>query len=220
MSIEKEFAAAIIKWYKENGRDFPWRKTKDPYRVLVAEKLLQQTSVRASLIELYELLVERYPSPQQMAKANLDELRRLIQPLGLHYRAGDLIHMSCDIQEKFDGNVPASREELLSIYGVGEYSARAVLSFAYDKDVVVVDTNVARILFRVFNLQGKFPSNPARNRNLSEIASNLLPLTKAKIFNWAMIDLGALICIPSRPMCDRCPVAMICLYFQKRAVEK
>ncbi len=212
MYEKNKFSQSLLKWFKTKGRDFPWRKTNDPYKVLIAEKLLQQTSVRRVLIDLYLYLIEKYPTPNHLAVANIQELIDMIHPLGLHYRAKDLILMSKDIKEKFDGRVPDNLSSILSIYGVGDYSARAVLSFAYEKDVAVVDTNVARILYRVFGIQGKFPQNPARNRKLLEMAASLVPPKQSKEFNWAMIDLGALICLPSKPLCDKCPLNRICQF--------
>ena len=209
--LEKaKFSRPLLKWFRTDGRDFPWRHTVDPYQVLLAEKLLQQTSVRKVLIDLYLYLIEKYPTPNHLAVADIQELADMIHPLGLHYRARDLVLMAKDIKEKFDGRVPDNLSSLLSIYGVGDYSARAVLSFAYGRDIAVVDTNVARILYRVFAIPGKFPQNPARNRKLLEIASALVRRKQSKEFNWAMIDLGALICLPSKPLCFKCPLNKIC----------
>ena len=212
MSFERELSAALLEWFHKKGRDFPWRKTSVPFRILIAEKLLQQTSVRDSLIEIYETLIIKYPTPDHLANADIEELRELIQPLGLDYRARDLILMSHDLIEKFAGTVPAKRELLLSLYGVGEYSARAILSFAFGEDVAVVDVNVARILYRVFAITEKFPSNPARNRKLIDLASSLIPSNRSKEFNWAMIDLGSMICLSKKPLCEYCPLNKICSF--------
>jgi A/G-specific adenine glycosylase len=220
MSNEKEFAKAILHWFQIEGRDFPWRETRDPYKILLAEKLLQQTSVRESLIKLYITLTEKFPTSNHLADADIEELRVFIQPLGLHYRARDLILMACDIKERFGGNVPVELDQLLSLYGVGEYSARAVLSFAYGKNVAVVDTNVARILYRVYGILEKFPSNPARSRKLIELASNIVPPQKSKEFNWAMIDLGSKVCKPKKPLCEECPLIRLCNYYCSTLVVK
>lgn len=212
MLKKAKFSRPLLKWFETDGRDFPWRHTNDPYKVLLAEKLLQQTSVRKALIDLYLYLVKKYPNPSHLADADIQELTEMIHPLGLQYRARDLVLMAKDIKEKFGGHVPDSLSSLLSIYGVGDYSARAVLSFAYGQTMPVVDTNVARILYRVFAIQGKFPQNPARKRQLLELAGELVPPNKSKEFNWAMIDLGALICLPSKPLCHKCPLNKICAF--------
>jgi A/G-specific adenine glycosylase len=217
IQVKRELSKQLLIWSRANKRAFPWRKTINPYKVLVAEKLLQQTSVRKSLVDAYLSLLKKYPSPEQLANARLPELREFFLSLGLPYRAKDLILMAKDITEGHGGEIPSDLSSLLSIYGVGDYSARAVLSFAFGKDLPVVDTNVARILYRVFAIPGKFPTNPARSRKLIEIAQSLVPPGKSKQFNWAMIDLGALICSPSKPLCDECPINYFCEYARNRS---
>ncbi len=216
MLKKTKFSQPLLKWFKTNRREFPWRNTNDPYKVLLAEKLLQQTSVRKDLIDLYLYLISEYPTPADLSVADIQSLTEKIYPLGLHYRARDLVLMAKDIQEKFDGRVPDNLNSLLSIYGVGDYSARAVLSFAYNQTIPVVDTNVARILYRVFAVPGKFPQNPARNRKMLEIAGQLVSPNTAKEFNWAMIDLGALVCLPSKPLCHKCPLNTICQFYLEK----
>ena len=208
--VKNQFQDALLNWFASNGRHFPWRETRDPYAVLVIEKLLQQTSVRDSVVSIYKSLLKSYPSPIELAEANLQDIQDLIQPLGLHYRAYDLVSLAKDLKEKYDGKVPTTLRELLSIYGVGDYSARAVLSFAFGKDVPVVDTNVARVLFRVFEINRKFPANPARSKFLLDLAFNLLPLGRSREFNWGIIDLGAIVCKPQKPICAACPLRGVC----------
>ena len=201
---------AILKWFKKEGRNFPWRFTNDPYAILLAEKLLQQTAVRPGIVEIHQALLNRYPKVQDLAEADPELIKSIIFPLGLHYRANEIISMAKDIVGKYCGDIPNDLKSLISIYGIGDYSARAVLSFAYGKDVPVVDTNIARILFRVFGLPGKIPPNPARSRTLIKLAEGLIPSGKSKEFNWGLIDLGALICRPRRPACDICPLEELC----------
>ena len=217
--MENEISRKLIDWFRQFGRDFPWRKSSNPFHVLIAEKLLQQTSVRNEVIEAYLFVTENFPTPQALADANLAILKMHIQPLGLHYRAAELIRMSSELIEKYGGQVPDNQKDLLSIYGIGHYSARAVLSFAFNKDVAVVDTNVARILYRVFDISGKFPPNPARSSRLTSLVQELLPAGKSKAFNWAMLDHGALICLPRHPICDKCPINEHCLYFRKTQID-
>jgi A/G-specific adenine glycosylase len=199
--VKVGFRDALLGWFSVNGRYFPWRETRDPYHILVVEKLLQQTSVRNSMVSIYTHLINDYPTPRELSGANIQDIREIILPLGLHYRANDLVLLGKDLVEKFDSKVPTTLNELLSIYGVGDYSARAVLSFAYGQDVPVVDTNVARILFRVFRIDRKFPVNPARSKYLINLASNLLPSGLSREFNWAIIDLGAIVCKSTKPNC-------------------
>lgn len=217
--MENEKSQKLIDWFRQFGRDFPWRSSTYPFNVLIAEKLLQQTSVRQDVVDAYLFITNHYPSPQKLANADLEKIKSHIRPLGLHYRADELVRMSREIVEKFGGKVPDNQKDLLSIHGIGHYSARAVLSFAFNKDVAVVDTNVARILYRVFSISGKFPPNPARSAKLTNLAQSLLLPGRSKEFNWAMIDLGALICLPRQPICNKCPLNDRCLYFSKSLLE-
>lgn len=206
----------LLQWASSNGRDYPWRHTTDPYEILVAEKLLQQTSVRPDLVTAYTIILSKYPSPANLAGAQVADIEQIIQKLGLLYRAKDLVLMAQDVCEKFGGQIPKTLPELLSIFGVGDYSARAVLSFAYGLDYAVVDTNVARIIYRVNKLEEKFPANPARSRKLYSIVGDLLPEGYSREFNWAMIDLGALICSAKQPSCEKCPLIHRCLTWRMK----
>jgi len=211
---------SLLCWFEKHGRKLPWRESIDPYAMLVVEKLLQQTSVRPDVIEAYGQILLKFPDPHSLAQAEFDDLRKLIEPLGFHYRAKELVLMARDIEEKYQGIVPNDLPALLSIFGVGDYSARAVLSFAYDQDIPVVDTNVARILFRVFALPGKMPANPARKKSLIELMGSLIPPGNSRSFNWGMIDLGSMVCKSSKPDCEKCPLISICGYYQSGSYTK
>jgi A/G-specific adenine glycosylase len=147
-----------------------------------------------------------------LAEANLADVSAIIQPLGLTYRAAELIKLAADLVNLYDGVVPDDLSSLITLTGVGEYSARAVLSFAFGCDVAVVDTNIARIFYRVFDIPGRMPSNPARKRSLIDLATELLPVGQARRFNLALLDLGALVCTPRSPDCKDCPVLEYCDY--------
>ncbi len=207
---------ALLKWFSAFGRKFPWRASNEPFDVLIAEKLLQQTSVREETIRIYDDLRSLFPSAKSLSEANIDQIREMILPLGLHYRARELVDLAQEISEKYNGIIPDDLATLLSLKGVGDYTARAILCFAFGKDVAVVDTNVARILYRVFGLPGKMPANPARKRSLIKLAGQLIPEGKSCTFNWAMIDLGALVCKASNPLCEQCPLQTFCAYYQSR----
>lgn len=204
------FQQHLLAWYKQNGRHFPWRETSDPYAILMAEKLLQQTQARENVVSAYQALLGKYPSAQELSEANLADVSAIIQPLGLAYRAAELIKLAAGLVSLHEGAVPNDLSSLMALTGVGSYSARAVLSFAFGYDVAVVDTNVARILYRVFGLSGRMPSNPARKRDLIDLATVLLPAGQARQFNLALLDLGALVCTPKVPGCKDCPVLMYC----------
>lgn len=212
--------SSLLAWFRVSGRRFPWRHTKKPYAVLLAEKLLQQTSVRDSTIHAYNDLLSTYPTPEDLAKADPEQVRILIQPLGLHYRAHELVKLACALHEQYGGHVPNDLKSLLALPGVGDYTARAVLCFAFGQDVPIVDTNVARILYRVFGLTGEMPANPARKKELIALAALLVPQKQSRQFNWALLDLGALICKPSKPLCVNCPINTLCSYYsQKKSIK-
>jgi A/G-specific adenine glycosylase len=209
----------LLDWFSTNGRKLPWRETTDPYSVLIAEKLLQQTSLRTSVIEVYFQFIKKYPTPYQLSNANIIDVQKLIQPLGLHYRARELIIMAEQICCQFGCNIPETLSALLSIFGIGDYTARAILCFAYLQDVPVVDTNIARILIRVLDIPGKPPTNPSRNRKLIEIMEKLIPFGNAQYFNWGLIDLGALICKSTNPHCEDCPLNNFCAFYLRSFIE-
>lgn len=207
-----EIRTRLLCWFRDHGRQFPWRRTRDPYRVLVAEKLLQQTCARESLVQAYDDLLAAYPTPAALAAGNVEWIEATIQPLGLHYRAKELVILAEAIAEKHCGHVPRDLEALLALPGVGDYTARAVLCFAFGEDVPLVDANIARILCRLVALPGKVPPNPTRKRHLVELASSLVPVGQSRKFNLAMLDLGALVCRSSRPECTECPLPPVCRY--------
>lgn len=211
-----QFQSDLLDWFQNSRRPFPWRGLDDPYAILVAEKLLQQTAAGAMVARIFVQFLERYPTPQLLAAADLTELERLLQPLGFHYRARELVALGTALIERHQGQVPRDLTALLDLPGVGDYIARAVLSFAYHESTPIVDTNVARWLHRMLGLPGPLPSNPARSRSLHDIALRLLPLGQSKEFNLAILDLCALVCRPRVPLCDQCPVRPYCATGSKR----
>jgi DNA (cytosine-5)-methyltransferase 1 len=212
----REIQSELLKWFNTNRREFPWREARDPYAILVAEKLLQQTSVGDAVINAYSKILALYPTVEALAKARPEDIEPIVAPLGFKYRAVELPKLSQEIVSYHDGKVPDDLNQLMNLRGVGDYTARAVLCFGYGRAVPIVDTNVARFLYRVFGLSGSLPSNPARNQRLIDLASNLIPLRDAKRFNLAMLDLCAKVCVPSNPNCGECPLQRVCDYGQRR----
>lgn len=203
---------AIIEWFSNNGRHFPWRETRDPYRIMVAEKLLQQTTARQQVVEAYSKLIERFPTIFHLSNADLRTLNPIFKRLGLQYRAKELKKMAAEIVKSHSGKIPRDLESLLLLPGIGDYSARAILCFAYRQPYPIVDTNFARFFFRVFGLSGQIPANPSRNRKLLEIADWLLPRKQAAEFNLGVLDLCSSLCKPIDPDCVNCPVNSNCTY--------
>jgi len=214
-----DFQKDLLTWFYSFGRVFPWRKTKNPYRILVAEKLLQQTRATDSVLLAYKTLISSYPKPSNLAQANLNVLKKIIKPLGLSFRAKQLRTMAIELTQKYDNKIPKIYDALFGLTGVGEYCASAVLSFAYFQEYAVIDTNVGRFLFRIFNIQNEFPANPSRKKYLVELAQSILPTGKSRDFNLAILDLCALICKPQKPDCSNCPVQKYCQYDNKNFIS-
>lgn len=209
---QQEIEGCLLQWFNANQRRFPWRETADPYAILVAEKLLQQTSVSSALINAYNKILTHYPTVEALAKAKPKDIEPIVAPLGFKYRAIELPRLAQEIVSQHDGKVPNDLNQLLNLPGVGDYTARAVLCFGYEQAVPIVDTNVARFLYRLFGMAGSLPSNPARSRRLIDLASNLIPPVGARKFNLAILDLCAKSCTLSSPSCGECPVKHVCCY--------
>lgn len=205
----------LLAWFNESKRIFPWRNTTNPFNIIVAEKLLQQTRACEPVISAYNRLTSRYPTPAALSRAKLEDIQEIIKPLGLIFRAKHLLKMSEEIVEHHNGLVPKDLDELLQLTGIGEYCSRAVLSFAFKQNIPIVDTNVARFLHRVYGINSPTPVNPSRKKYLFEMASDLLPKGKSRNFNFAVLDLCAEICKPKKPKCFKCPIRSFCKYDKK-----
>ncbi len=205
-----EFVNILLEWYATNGRhNLSWRDpSTTPFEVLIAEYMLQQTSVE-QVLGVYEEFVEKYPTPASLVEADTDELGEDIEPLGLHKRTAYIERASEQIIGQHDGEVPDTLDELLDLHGVGEYTAASVLAHAYDGDVAAVDTNVARILSRVF---GRETGDEPDARENWELADRLAPSGRCGDFVHALIDFGASVCTASKPRCEGCPVNELCEY--------
>lgn len=201
------FRRALSSWYQKKGRDLPWRRTRDPYAILVSEVMLQQTQV-AAVIPYYEAWMRRFPDFAVLAAASEHEALRLWQGLGYYARARNLRATAQSLLEKHGGRFPRSLAVILELPGVGRYTANAVITFAFNRSVPVVEANIARLLARLFNLQIPIDTNQGREI-LWQRASELLPNRGARRYNSALMDLGALVCA-ARPNCGVCPVRNFC----------
>ena len=197
-------AAGLIEWGSGSLRDLPWRRTNDPWRVLVSEVMLQQTSV-ARVMPKYEAFLEAFPTPGALAEAPLGDALRLWSGLGYPRRCRNLQATAVVLHEQFDDNMPETLDELLALPGIGQYTARAVLAFAHRIDVAVVDVNVSRVLSR---LEGV----PMKARALQTLADELIPEGLAWEWNQVMMDFGARHCTVRSPLCATCPVRTQCRY--------
>lgn len=197
-------ASALIEWGSGSLRDLPWRRTNDPWRVLVSEVMLQQTSV-VRVMPKYGAFLEAFPTPEALAQAPLGDALRLWSGLGYPRRCRNLQATAVVLHEQFNGRMPSSLDELLALPGIGQYTARAVLAFAHRIDVAVVDVNVSRVLSR---LEGV----PMKARALQDLADELIPEGLAWEWNQVMMDFGARHCTVRSPQCDSCPLRSQCRY--------
>ncbi len=204
-AARRAFRRRLLAWYARSGRDLPWRRTRNPYRVLVSEIMLQQTQV-SRVVPKYREWLRRYPSLETLAAASAGEVREAWYPLGYNIRPLRLRAIARTVVRRHGGRLPRSRDGLLALKGIGAYTAGAVLSFAFGEDAAILDTNVRRLLTRVWRGDGR----PVRDHALWDLAERLLPRGRAYDFNQALMDLGATICTARRPRCDACPLAKMC----------
>jgi A/G-specific adenine glycosylase len=201
------FRRVLLAWYRKNGRDLPWRRTKDPYAILVSEFMLQQTQV-ATVLPYYREWMRRFPDFAALAAASEHEVLHAWQGLGYYARARNLRATARIVMERHGGRFPKTLEAMRELPGVGRYTANAVATFALNQSVPVVEANIARLLARLSNLQIPIDSGAGRE-SLWQSARELLPSRGARIHNSALMDLGALVC-ESRPNCLVCPVRNLC----------
>ena len=201
-------ASALVDWYVAARRDLPWRRNPEPWRVLVAETMLQQTRV-AVVAPRYEAFLSRFPDPAALAAADEDEVLALWSGLGYYRRARNLHAAARRIVEVHDGSVPGDREGLLGLPGVGEYTAGAVLSIAFGLPEPIVDGNVERVLSRVHLVRGSVKRGAAKKR-IRALARETVEAAPPDLVNQAMMELGALVCLPRGPKCGECPLHDLC----------
>lgn len=204
----KHFKLCLLTWYNHHKRDLPFRHTKDPYKIWLAEIMLQQTTV-ATVIDYYNRFTRKFPDVASVAHANDSDLLHLWQGLGYYSRVRNF-KKACDtIMLKLDGVVPKTYAHLLELPGIGNYTAAAISSIAYNEPVAVVDGNVKRVLARIFSYKKEISSKEA-NLFFLEKANSLLDKKNPGDFNQAMMELGATVCTPKSPRCPTCPVARFC----------
>ena len=215
---EKYISKSLIKWYEANKRELPWRDISDPYRIWISEIILQQTRVNQGL-SYYLRFIERFPNVKALAIANEDEVLKYWQGLGYYSRARNLHKTAQIIAEKHKGKFPNSYTDIVLLKGIGAYTAAAVCSFAYNQAYAVVDGNVYRVLSRLFAIETPIDSNKAK-KEFSELATNLLDKSKPGIHNQAIMEFGALQCIPVQPDCNACPFQKTCKAYKLDLVDK
>jgi A/G-specific adenine glycosylase len=205
----RAFQVALMRWYRRNKRDLPWRRTRDPYKVWVSEVMLQQTRVDV-VTDYYRRWMRAFPSVRTLARAPLTRALKLWEGLGYYARARNLHRGAQYVMETFGGQLPRTVDGLMEIPGIGRYTAGAVASIAFDEPVSLVDGNVARVLARVFAIRDNV-KQPATLKRLYGLADALVPATRPGDFNQALMELGALVCLPQQPRCGCCPLRSCCL---------
>ena len=207
----RRFRDRLLTWYRRHGRDLPWRNTSDPYHILVSEIMLQQTQVDRVLPKYTEWL-DKYPSLEALATAPEQEVTDAWYPLGYNIRSKRLQTIARESVARYGGQLPADEETLLSFKGIGAYTAGAIRSFAFRERAAILDTNVARVLFRVFVGNGD-PKSHAMKRHLWRVSETLVPIRHVFDFNQALMDFGAMVCAARNPKCPECPMAKSCRAF-------
>jgi A/G-specific adenine glycosylase len=208
MTKQRAFQRALLGWYREHGRDLPWRRTRNPYAILVSEFMLQQTQVGA-VLPYYEKWLQRFPNFAALARASEAEVLHAWQGLGYYARARNLHSTAKHLLDRRRGRFPTSIEQMEQLPGLGKYTAHAVTTFAFDQPVAIVEVNTSRVLSRLFDLRIPIDSTAGRNALWSRAAA-LVPKRKSAAYNSALLDLGALVCLPRKPKCRICPVKKFC----------
>ncbi len=204
----RRFRTKLLAWYRTHGRSLPWRETADPYHILVSEVMLQQTQVDRVLPKYHEWLT-KFPTLGALAQAPEEDVAAAWRPLGYNIRPKRLQWIARETVARFDGRLPSDEATLLSFKGLGRYTVGAIRSFAFRERAAILDTNVARVLFRVFVGHGD-PKRHATRRHLWALSEALVPRRDVFDFNQALMDFGAMLCTARKPACERCPMRRSC----------
>jgi A/G-specific adenine glycosylase len=213
-----KFHNTLIKWYLQNKRDLPWRKTTDPYQIWLSEIMLQQTRV-AQGMPYFFAFTEAFPTVFDLAKANEEQVLKLWQGLGYYSRARNLHKTAQTVAFEMNGVFPDNYADLLKLKGIGEYTAAAIASFSYNECVPVVDGNVFRVLSRYFDLETDIAQASAK-KEFTALAFELMPKDNPAQFNQAIMEFGALQCVPKNPNCNECVFNDSCAALQKKKVDQ
>ena len=208
LKVSDRIQKRLIRWFEKNGRDLPWRKTKDPYSIWVSEIMLQQTQV-STVIPYYQKFLKSFPTVRHLAKTNLSKVLKVWEGLGYYSRARNLHRASQIVLNHFRGKVPDTLKDLVSLPGIGRSTAGAILSFVYNKEAPILDGNAKRVLSRLFAISGD-SKEKKMDQQLWRLSESLIPKGHANSFNQALMDLGAMICTPKDPQCPTCPLRNLC----------
>ncbi len=207
----------LINWYLKNKRDLPWRNTENPYEIWISEVILQQTRVNQA-IPYYYAFLDNFPSVSSLANASEHEVLKIWQGLGYYSRARNLHTSAKYIMNELKGKFPENYKELIQLKGIGEYTAAAIASFSYNEKVAVVDGNVFRLLSRLFAESTAINSSKGK-KMFFELASNMIEHQEPHLFNQAIMEYGAIQCIPKNPDCPNCELQQFCLAYSQNKVK-
>ena len=209
------FPGELIKWYNQNKRDLPWRHTTNPYIIWLSEIILQQTRVEQGL-PYFNRFLQKYPTVSDFAVATEDEVLSLWQGLGYYSRGRNMLVTARLVQDKYQGVFPSSYQQLISLKGIGEYTAAAIASFSANEAKAVVDGNVYRVLARYYGISEPINSTTGK-KTFQQLADELLSRDEPALHNQAMMEFGAIVCKPKNPDCGICPVRLDCYAFKHNA---
>ncbi len=212
-----KFGPVLIDWYEKNKRNLPWRYTNDPYLIWVSEVILQQTRV-ANGIEYYNRFIKRFPDITSLAEADPEQVLKEWQGMGYYSRARNLHETARRVVSDHSVKFPDKYEDLVKLKGIGEYTAAAVLSFSFHKPVPVVDGNVYRILSRVFGINDPIDTATGKKK-FYDLARSLIDMKEPGIYNQAIMEFGAIQCVPGKPDCGMCPFIKVCVAFSNNLVN-
>lgn len=212
------FNQKITAWYNQNHRQLPWRKTTDPYKIWISEIILQQTQVKQGL-NYYIRFIESFPDIESLATASEQNILKVWQGLGYYSRARNLHKAAQHIYYNMSGKFPSTRNDLLKLSGIGPYTAAAISSIAFNEPYAVVDGNVYRLLSRFFAISTPIDSTQGK-KEFEKLANYLLDRDNPGTFNQAMMEMGALICTPTNPLCHQCPLASECKSFLTKTTDQ
>ena len=208
-----EIQKSLLKWFNKNKRNLPWRKNRTWYKVWISEIMLQQTQVD-QVINYFKNFIAAYPTVEDLAKSDLQKVLKLWEGLGYYTRARNLHKTAKIIVEQLKGKFPSTKSELIELPGIGEYTANAILSFIYNKPYSVVDGNVKRVISRVFAITDNI-RKPETLKKIKLKTDRLMPLINSADYNEAVMELGALVCLPKNPDCINCPINEFCKSYEK-----
>jgi len=209
--LKEIFQKKILNWFEINNRNFLWRKSNNPYEIIIAEIMLQKTNAE-KVVLTYPIFLKRYPNLHTLLIADNEELKDLLKYLGLqNQKALILKELANKVLNNYDGKIPSTKEELLSIKGIGDYIANAILCFAFNIRVPIIDGNVIRILERLFDIKSR-KKNPRTDKEIWKQMEKLLPIENYRDFNYALLDFASLICKFYNPLCEDCFMIEFCNY--------